>query len=403
MSKIEQLHEQAMDLAEEAFIAKRNENTESAKELFLSALDFELQAASAFPADQESEPTRSILYRSAAALAYHAKEYELAEQLVAKGLSGYPPDEIKAELRALLEDISFHYHMFLEGTEIADNEMQMILWGEGTGFGIISVDLFLARIEQIKKIYYRTVERLIKVPYRTAGGPSKDVAGKYNLYLNGMIAGSFGVSFSIGEPAKQLPFSGEVGELVSKQVEPQEIIEEVISCFELLEEGDMEQLEQRFEDDDYFQNFVGSARQLAPDGNTIKSVSITSKRFGEDRGVQLTRKKKDLPNLSELVRQAAPTDKSEKDQIQITGRLKQADSIKITNKFASIKIVKQDGNQSTVYVPVSLMQDVVQPFYENYVTVTGNKVGNRVYFVDIDEAESPKDGSQSKPQQRPLI
>ena len=103
MSKFEQLHEQAVDIAEEAVAAHRKGDAESAKALFLQALELEVQAASAFPATAESEPTRSILYRSAAALACHAKEYDRAEQLIACGLSGYPPMEIKAELKALQE------------------------------------------------------------------------------------------------------------------------------------------------------------------------------------------------------------------------------------------------------------------------------------------------------------
>ncbi len=94
-----------MDWAEEAFIAKRKGQEAEANSLFKRALALEREAAVAFPPEQATEPTRSILYRSAASLAYHAQEYMLAQQLVTTGLQGFPPPEIAAELIALQEDI----------------------------------------------------------------------------------------------------------------------------------------------------------------------------------------------------------------------------------------------------------------------------------------------------------
>lgn len=101
MSEIEHLHEHAMDLAQDAFVAMRKGDADAGKHLLAGALALETLAASAFPAIPESEPTRSILYRSAATLAYKAQDYDQARQLIAFGLSGYPPIEIKEELEEL--------------------------------------------------------------------------------------------------------------------------------------------------------------------------------------------------------------------------------------------------------------------------------------------------------------
>jgi hypothetical protein len=105
MSSIEQLHNKAMDWAEKAFVAKRKGRQEDAIALFKQALDLETEAAATFPPNQASEPTRSILYRSAASLAYHAQEHIWAQQLIVQGLQGYPPPEIAAELEALQDEI----------------------------------------------------------------------------------------------------------------------------------------------------------------------------------------------------------------------------------------------------------------------------------------------------------
>lgn len=52
----------------------------------------------------EAEPTRSILYRSAASLAISAGEPIAAVSLIRQGLAGNPAPKIKAELLALLGD-----------------------------------------------------------------------------------------------------------------------------------------------------------------------------------------------------------------------------------------------------------------------------------------------------------
>ena len=51
------------------------------------------------PGIAANEPTRSILYRSSAALAQNSLQYDLAERLIANGLAGFPPYEIKEELK----------------------------------------------------------------------------------------------------------------------------------------------------------------------------------------------------------------------------------------------------------------------------------------------------------------
>lgn len=105
MQTIDQLHNYAMDLAEEAFIYKKARNENKAKALFQKALEIEQKAASQLTISKESEPTRSILCRSAAALAYLCDNYDAVDRCAHNGLAGFPPPEIKQELKNLYEDI----------------------------------------------------------------------------------------------------------------------------------------------------------------------------------------------------------------------------------------------------------------------------------------------------------
>ena len=94
-----------MDFAEQAFVAKQQGDHALAESLSRQAFEHELQAATAVAADLTAEPTRSVLYRSAATLALDCGEIREAERLIAVALAGNPPNEITEELRDLLQQV----------------------------------------------------------------------------------------------------------------------------------------------------------------------------------------------------------------------------------------------------------------------------------------------------------
>ena len=102
MNEITALHEKAMELAELAFIARHKGNLAEATRLTEQAYEFEAQAARMTALGLE--PTRSVLYRSAASLAVQAGRLDEAFALAREGLAGNPPDEIKEELWEVIID-----------------------------------------------------------------------------------------------------------------------------------------------------------------------------------------------------------------------------------------------------------------------------------------------------------
>jgi hypothetical protein len=70
MNDIQRLHQQAMDWAEQAEVAKRRgESLDHVQALLKQAFDQETLAADHLVDALEVEPTRSVIHRSAAALA----------------------------------------------------------------------------------------------------------------------------------------------------------------------------------------------------------------------------------------------------------------------------------------------------------------------------------------------
>jgi len=101
MSEVRKLHDEAMALAEMASVAKLKGDLEQAGKLLRQAYDKESKAAELITREVSLEPTRSILFRSAASLAIDCNEFREAERLIATALSGNPPADIAEELRDL--------------------------------------------------------------------------------------------------------------------------------------------------------------------------------------------------------------------------------------------------------------------------------------------------------------
>ncbi|MBD2359746.1 hypothetical protein H6G36_00790 [Anabaena minutissima FACHB-250] len=117
MNQIQDLHKQAMDLAEMAQVAKLKGDSVLALQLSKQAFEKERLAAELIVTNLAAEPTRSVLHRSAATLAIDCGEIAAAERLIAIALSGNPPKEIAEELKDLFVQINIDKYFARRGIE----------------------------------------------------------------------------------------------------------------------------------------------------------------------------------------------------------------------------------------------------------------------------------------------
>ena len=116
MNTIQVLHQKAMEFAEQAEIAKlRGAGHARVQELLRGAFEQECQAADQVATLLEAEPTRSVLHRSAAALAIDCGEIKIAERLITTALAGNPPMEIAIELKDLFIQINLPQYLERRG------------------------------------------------------------------------------------------------------------------------------------------------------------------------------------------------------------------------------------------------------------------------------------------------
>ena len=115
-----------MELADKADLLKMQGKADEAGIFFRQSLESEREAALAARQQQVGEPTESVLFRSAASLAYTIGDYREAERLVCLGLAGNPPSEIAEELRSLYDSVSMERNMSQMELEFASNEHENV-------------------------------------------------------------------------------------------------------------------------------------------------------------------------------------------------------------------------------------------------------------------------------------
>lgn len=111
-----------MDLADQAFMTRRRGDLVQAQTLLYRAFELEKEAAETYRYDFSAEPTRSVLYRSAASLAIDCNELREAERLLATGLQGDPPEEIADEIRKLMDQVKFAIRLKKQSLTLHQNE-----------------------------------------------------------------------------------------------------------------------------------------------------------------------------------------------------------------------------------------------------------------------------------------
>lgn len=360
------LHNEAMTLADDAWLKRQEGDFVAYKEFIRAAFEKERAAVDALTGNLNKEPTRSVLLRSAASLALECGKTREAERLVSIALAGDPPPEIAEELRDITEQIGLQRHLDTRGIVLHPNEMQVALTGNAIGFGVAESGVFLERVRDLQSLVFRTAERKANRPFRERGRVRTQINKEVELYVAAPRAGSFTVSLQLGRQ-EQMGLEG-FGFAEG-------VIRELLDCIHLFQLGDVNALARQIADDAYLLNFVGLARNIAPDGDAVKAVAFTAGGQLRKREVLLTRPR---DRTVKIVRSivAEPTTK-----VSVQGVLKFADATKETEN--EIGLIDANSRRHRIVVPAGMMDDIVRPLWDVEVEVEGEKKGPFVYLTDI--------------------
>ena len=351
-------------------MAQRQGDFEQADQLNRQAFEKEKQAANAVADNDDLEPTRSILHRSAASLALICNEIREAERLIAHALSAEPPEEIADELRDLLEEVYFERHLKLRKTVLRHNEVQLSFAGEVVGFGVAQSNQILPRVRDAQTLIRRTAERCADLPFKERGSLRQKHILQFEPYLSVPRAASFAVTLGFATEQPYLP-----------GMDPfMDVADDLLTCLDLLNSQNITALREKIHDEAYFHNFVALTKKIAPDGTKIKLVGFTSSNRNTGRTVALT-----TPPAQIRATAHDDTEEKTKQKVEVRGTLLEADAR--NHKKGHIVIVEPGGNKHKVEVKRGIMKDVVQPMFEEDVIVSGVREGGLIHLENIDLIE----------------
>ena len=356
MSSASKYHNQAMDTAFFADRERRRGNVTQATALFEEALELELAAIAEMPRD--SGMGWDVLHRSAGSLALECNRVRLAEQLASKVLAGDPNPAIADEVRDLWEQANFRRHLEPRGIELGQDEMQLSLVGRAVAAGTTLMSDLISRMDNFQTLIYRIVQR--RTQHRYSGTIARDIRNGYRAFASVPRSGSFAMSLRLAHPSEQSSFPGMLG--------TGDIMMEFLDLMELANSSDMPGIEQQIPDPAYRRNFLGLARRLAPDGDRIRQVGFTLVAEGEYRSVSVTTPTSYFPTTESLNRDGSV--------VEISGTLRYANASRSTRN--QIKVIEYEGGPDhTINVPTGLMDDIVSPMWNTFVTVRGSVSGRQ--------------------------
>ncbi len=365
---VKELHRESMRFIDLALLARFDNTIDKVKENYLKAFELEKEALKLFIQNSNQEPTRSILIRSAANLAILSGQLREAEKLVFIGLTGDISEELANEFRDMFQDINFHRHLALKGVVLDTKEVQLSLSGNEVGHGLIRGDEFSNRVHTLEKMAYRTADRLRNKSFTE--NVSKQNIIDFQPYFSTFRAQSFAVTIRFGGTIKQQMIEGTDIQSV--------IIGDILNNIQLINDEDYLKLNDNITDETYRTNFIALAKQLAPDGDRIKLVGFTAVKNNEPMTVALTKPASKFKTIAtKQTAQATITVQ----EIEIEGFLSFADAKKNKIKLSNDKV------NFEIEVPKGLLSDVVKPFFEDYVIITGTKNGEKIILKDIRSKE----------------
>lgn len=359
MNNVAEMHEKAMSLYDAALAARRAGNEGDFRLNVDAALEAEAVAAHEFARGHGLEPTRSVLYRSAATIAMTASSFAKALELSAAGLAADSvPAGIRAELVALVKDANYRLNVFeTDGVAIGNESIVLSLEGEAVGNGMVRHEIFKAKLGAVVNIINRTADRVMGITFGDAR--TKDFTAP--LFVSPPIPGSFAIEVRMGDQ-RQPNLSG-----LPQPIDVDAVLDEVVECFQDFKEGDLDALRERISSDDYFTNFMALGRALQPDGANITAVELVGNLHKGVKRVRITSPRPKTPKKKRNDAEASETR-------EITGILRVAE--KRGEGKERVEIIDDFGNWHDVHVPAALMADVVRPLWDSRVTIVA-RVGKR--------------------------
>lgn len=375
-----EFHTKSEGLASKARAAQGRGQQLDAESLYRDAARLEEDAwAHAAP---EKRRTRGITAVSAVALWYKGRDYARAEQLAHRCLAeGDLPDFARTQLRELLSVIWAASTAAEAGVSFVPGDLLVSVEGGQVRFGGAPLELVLQKLEGFSAAVYRTVEMLMKLPFRRAGRASVEIRSSITPWLFQAPAGSYQFVMRIAEPAAQPRLFTE---------RPISVTQTTSTLLEVLRASaspDVElELPEVVPDLDYRQAFLTMARNLAPRGKLFGRLAVREAVMPSGPIVAFDKSARERLNVALTKIRAEAHEEEIGAQVAIKGVLR---AIHLDEDWLVIAPARDGGEPIRVRRTPETLDDVIGPMVNRSVIVTAIRRRRQLHYRDIelDEGE----------------
>ena len=358
-------------LAEAA--AKRGELGEAIS-LYRQAAEQEAVALSHL--DRSKVRTLGITTVSAASLFYKAREFRKAEAIAARGLAeSEMPAFALEQLQGLLQAVWNEQVLVKSQLQFIKGEVLVSVSGGEVVTGGAPMDLIIRKVDEVGRIFFRTIEMMLNRPFRKRGAPSSEIQEQFRPWLFQAPAGSYQFSVRVERPRQMSLFPDLKAELEVEQITQKFL--DIIKASTSESENDLANIVPNRE---YRDTFLKLTRNLAPRGTVFGKLEIRT--AGEiTPSVVLLPESRD--SINQTLRKAQAEQQRSLDNLKETQLRGMLRGLQLDNDWLELNV--QDDNPRTIriYEAGDAIDDVVGPMVNHRVIVTVVERNGRFLLRDI--------------------
>jgi len=292
-------HTESERFASAAEVALRQGDPARATDLYRLAAEAESRALDDL--DQRKIRTIGITAVSTAVLFYKANDPQRAQRVAHQWLAtGLLPPFAETQLHQLLQTIWSEELRRKTNVNFTKGEVLVSVSGGEVVYGAAPMDLIIRKVDEIRSLFYRTVELLLNLPLRLRGNPSYEIQQQCRPWLLQAAPGSYQFAVRIQQP-DQLNLPG-VGD-VAPQIE--QVTQKFLEIVQATAQDPQGVLIEVVPDEGYRRAFLQLTRNLAPTGKLFKQLEIRPAADLETRPIIFVPTSRD--SINEAIRQSKST------------------------------------------------------------------------------------------------
>jgi hypothetical protein len=274
------------------------------------------------------------------------------------------------QLQGLLQSVWSEKVRQNAGLKFSEGELLVSASGGRSVTGGAPLDLVLSKVENIKSLFFRTVEYLQHLPHRKHGAAPMEVQNVCRPWLFQTVPGSYQFAVAIEDLAQRTLFGPEIPTV-------EEIKRTFISLVRDSAENPEISMAERVPDRDYRGTFLKLTRALAPTGKDFAVLTIRESSTDNDPVILTEDSRKEINSV--IRQQFTKPRASGETPGELMGVLR---AVHLDEDWLEVTV---DGQHSRVHDVGEAVDDVIGPLVNHQVVVQiVTTARGRVLFRDIE-------------------